>query len=423
MSWEFELRDEVRLISPYGKFHYARWRANDRVFEKKLGIFSPPNFKGEIVQDMGVKATRYPLTLYFVGRNHHRDANDFYKSCNEEIGQWEVTHPVRGPLILQLVSYTEKMDPVNDGSFTTIETNWIEPANVERVVGLDGLLLSMLMSIVAFGLDAIDTLKQFRADAYASLAAVAGTLNKIANLSDSILKEISATGGMIEESYNTLRASFNNAIAAFGISDPDPTSAATALSDMVAAPTAASEDFGSTFSAYSSAIDAFAGLVPTGVTEQDYNTILAQEFGICTALAAIIKLISVSTFKSRADIIAAMDNLTAIFTSTVAVLDGVQDNFSDNALTRQYFSLSKNYTSLVEMFSLAMQYMISQFYNLKVEKRFTLKNARSPLEITVTEYGSTGDNDALYDLFIASNRLSGNDILILPAGREVVIYE
>jgi hypothetical protein len=40
----------------------------------------------------------------------------------------------------------------------------------------------------------------------------------------------------------------------------------------------------------------------------------------------------------------------------------------------------------------------------------------------VTEYGSLGDADANYDLFVRSNNLSGNDILLIPAGREVVIY-
>jgi len=436
MSWEFDLRDEVELISPNNNFHYAKWRENDRSFEKKLGIFSPPNFKGEIVQDMGVKATLWPLTLYFTGKdgpypsfgnNHHKDAEKFYKSCREEVGQWEITHPVRGALVLQLVSYTEKMNPVENGSFTIVETSWIEPANVERIVSLDSTLLSMLLSAASFILDAIDTFKQIRADAYASLASVAGTLNKIANLADNILKQISATDALAQESYNTLRAAFNNAIDNFGIDDPDPTAAAEALAEMVATPVEASEDFGTSFSFYNDSINSFAGLAPTGVTEQDYNTVLSQEFGINTALAAIVKLISVSTFSSRADIVSAMDNLTNLFTSTVAILDGVQENFSDNELSKQYFSLSKSYTSLVEMFSLAMQYLISQFYNLKVEKRFTLKNRMAVLDLVIQEHGDVGNTDITpfgenYDIFISSNHLSGNDIIILPAGREVVIY-
>lgn len=91
-------------------------------------------------------------------------------------------------------------------------------------------------------------------------------------------------------------------------------------------------------------------------------------------------------------------------------------------IDQQYFAAAQSYTSLVNLYTLALQYLISQFFNLKAEKRFTLKTPRSPLEITVTEYGSLGDNDIFYNLFIESNKLSGNDILLLPAGREVVIY-
>lgn len=87
-------------------------------------------------------------------------------------------------------------------------------------------------------------------------------------------------------------------------------------------------------------------------------------------------------------------------------------------IDKQYIANSQNYTSLVNVYTLTMQYLLSQFFNLATEKRFTIKNKRSPLEICVTEYG-TIDN---YDLFIESNELSGDEILLLNPGKEVVIY-
>lgn len=87
-------------------------------------------------------------------------------------------------------------------------------------------------------------------------------------------------------------------------------------------------------------------------------------------------------------------------------------------IDKQYFANSQNYTSVVNVYTLTMQYLISQFFNLATEKRFTIKNKRSPLEVTVTEYGSAD----FYDLFIESNELTADEILILNPGREVVIY-
>lgn len=87
-------------------------------------------------------------------------------------------------------------------------------------------------------------------------------------------------------------------------------------------------------------------------------------------------------------------------------------------IDKQFISQSVGYSTVQNLYALTMQYLLSQFFNLKIEKRFTLKNKRSPLEITVTEYGTLDD----YDLFIESNQLSGDEILILPAGKEIVIY-
>jgi hypothetical protein len=87
-------------------------------------------------------------------------------------------------------------------------------------------------------------------------------------------------------------------------------------------------------------------------------------------------------------------------------------------IDRQYFANSLNYTAVQNTFSLTIRYLLSQFYNTSSEKRFTLKKDRSPLEITCTEYGDIEK----YDLFIESNQLSGDEVLLLKAGREVVIY-
>lgn len=69
-----------------------------------------------------------------------------------------------------------------------------------------------------------------------------------------------------------------------------------------------------------------------------------------------------------------------------------------------------------------MAYLLRSVFDLSVEKRFKLEKRRAPIEITISEYGSLGDDDSNFQLFIDSNGLKGNDILILPEGREVVVY-
>ena len=47
---------------------------------------------------------------------------------------------------------------------------------------------------------------------------------------------------------------------------------------------------------------------------------------------------------------------------------------------------------------------------------------RAPIAIAIDYYGPKGWDDSFLDLFIASNGLYGDQINLLPAGFEVVIY-
>jgi len=442
MSWENELRTEVVFRSPsyvaatttgiistikskvlgVGGEYRALWRNNERSFERKLGQFDPPKFQGTIVQDLGVKSMLYPLTVYFDGIFHHRDADAFVKALYSEPGQWEVIHPVRGPLILQLVSCREVMDPTENGNYTEIETQWIEPANVERLISPAELIADTLSTILALAEDASTVLTQLRSDIYSAIQAAINTFNKIAGSLDSLTGGLSSTSAIARDSYDSARATFNSAISDFGVDNPDSVDVAAGLVNMALAPIQASTDFSDRQSAYENLVDAIFALTPATTTRDDYNKVVAQEFGITLALMATAQIVVSSEYGSRADVVAAMDNVTEFFNSVIERIEAIQAQFNALDIDMQYYSQLATYTTLVNLYTLVFQYLLSQFYNLRAEKRFTLKRARSPIEITVAEYGSLGDADANYDLFVRSNNLSGNDILLVPAGREVVIY-
>jgi hypothetical protein len=42
--------------------------------------------------------------------------------------------------------------------------------------------------------------------------------------------------------------------------------------------------------------------------------------------------------------------------------------------------------------------------------------------VAIEEYGELGEDDSNLDLFIDSNRLEGDEYLIMPKGRELVVY-
>jgi hypothetical protein len=422
MSWENELKEEIKFTSPNFNIFYALWRGNERSVEKKLGIFDSPKLKGSIIQDLETKSIRYPLTVFFEGLFNNTEADDFFEALDSESGQWEVVHPVKGPLILQLVSAREVMSPVENGNYTEFQTEWMVPANVNRLISPDSLAASILSAALVAISDGLLVLAQLRADLYSAVQSAINTMNKVAGFMDSILGELVATSALVEESYLSARKSLDNALAAYGVDSSDTTDMGNALVDAGTAPVNISEDFNQRFTSYNDLISDVFTLAPTTTTQDDYNIAVSLEFNVTVGLIAIAQVVATSTFLTRTEVISAIENLIDTFNSSIAALDEIQDLFSTLDIDFQYFSESESYTSLITLYTFAIQYLLVQFYNLKAEKRFTIKNPRSPLEIAVTEYGSLGDLDFYYDLFLSSNELNGNDILLLPAGREVVIY-
>ncbi len=421
MSWFNELRDEVKLTSPDGGIFYAKWRKNDRSFQKKLGIFSPPKFKGDIVQDLNVTSDMYPLNIFFDGPFHNADADDFFKAC-KQTGQWEVVHPVHGPLILQLVDCKEINNPVDAGGYTEFETHWIEPANLERMISPQ----EMVSGIINSALNAIDDaqliLQQLKTDAYSLVQSSLNIFNKITGAMDKVLKEMTSIESLAKDSYDAARASLNGFLAAYGIADPDPADIGEALTNLAIASVNSSDDFNTRQTAMTSFIDEIFLAVPQTTTEDDFNKVTGIEFAVSIALIMIAQIVATSKFASRADVVSAMESIIDIFNSVVAQIDASQDAFSGKDIDFQYFSQIPTYTALINLYSTTMAYLVSQFYNLHTERRFTLKKKTSPLALTVQEYGDLGENDANYNLFLESNHLHGRDMLLIPENTEVVIY-
>jgi len=103
-------------------------------------------------------------------------------------------------------------------------------------------------------------------------------------------------------------------------------------------------------------------------------------------------------------------------------LDASQVLFEGSSIDRQYFSQSQSYSVAARMNALTVAYLLRAAFDLKVEKRFVLTRARNPVTVTIEEYGSLGKDDLFLDLFNASNKIQGNEFIMMTKDRELVVY-
>lgn len=419
MTWLDRLAPVIKFTSPEGNVFDALWRGNARSMEKKLGIFEFPKVKGLKIQDLDVGGVSYPLTFYFEGPDNDQEENRFFNSCKER-GLWVVIHPVLGLLSLQLVRVSSAIQPVTSGNVTEIQTEWLEPK--ESAVGASLPALAEVINEQAKNTN-ISSFSQFvnniTQDAENFAKELKTETNKLTAVITSGLKSLTDPVASLNASIASIQRSIQDVITQSTI---DTTALGGQIQQLVQLPLLATTDIQQRLTAYSGMIANVFDLLPSGNSEENKNTVSLQEIALTSSLVALSQIGASGTLSTRSQVVETIDTISELFNNITNNLDNVQELFQTQTINKQYFSQTESFANSAFIISSVFQYLQLSSFDLAVERKFILEGPRNPAEIAITEYGGLGENDSNIDLFISSNKLQGNDILILPAGREVVIY-
>jgi len=418
-SWKDRVREEIVLTSPNRQPFFAKWQGSPRSVSKTLGIFKYPKIKGALVQDMDVGADTYPMTIFFDGSSNDLDAGRFFSAC-KETGVWVILHPIHGPLELNLVSAEEVDDPTESGNVTAINTNWIEPLDPTAAFSLSqiGAAIQTLGSLINLA-----SSKLFSNSVNQSSATFIQAIRNISNVS------ITAVNSKLAPTFEQDAETASNVAATIrGINDTlledsiDALLLAGQFQQLIQNAMQANDQMESRLDGINNYVDDLILTAPTEPTIENKNFSSTLELNLVSAVISASQIVTTSELFSRKESLNSLETFTDIFNKVVNALDGIQNIFLNNAIDNQYLSMLDTYPDLSKMAAQTADYLIKTSFDLAIEKTFILREARNPLEITVTEYGSLGDNDENLDLFIDTNKLKGNEILILPPGKSVVVY-
>lgn len=440
-NWRDRVAGEIVLLSPEGNEFNGKWRGSPRNMPKKLGILRHPKIKGDIVQDLEVGSAIYPITFYFDGDNNDTEGAAFFHAC-KETGLWEITHPVHGFLGLQLVSVEQVDDPVESGGITTFNTEWIEPIDplelktARELKGIiDGKINDLNVSAAQqFADDILATSKSLR-------GSIEATTDGIGRVSDLVLGPLFTTVDALDNAVDAIQNGITDTHNATVL---QARSLAGQIQNLITLPLFANNELESRLDIYSDLVSALSLQLPgeneravrdTASNEEKINTIATTELALTAGVAAAAKIVTtaavtprglgpdaVGALATRAQSITAAINLIGFFNGIIDSIETAGDEYSDLTIDKQYYSFSQSYTDAALLVYLSVEYLLTVALELSIERRFTTDRPRAPIEITITEYGDLGENDSNFDLFVRSNELQGKDIVLLPRGREVVIY-
>lgn len=411
MSWLDRLRGSVELTSPDGHVFNPSWSGNTRTLEKQLGVFKYPNVDREIVQDLGIAGVRYPLTLSFHGADNDLEADRFFAAFSSK-NTWLVAHPTKGLLSLQPIKIRETIEPVESGSITVFETEWMHPA--EKSIRITPAQIAARIASIQRSLDeaALDQLNNLASQSSAA------EINALKNSTRSALSIFDTAMGAIEgiaDAAEAIRRGINDSM---NMSPLDLTVLGGQIQSLMMLPAKITGDVLGAIRPIRDFLDKMRALPDEVADQTGLNVMAIRELFMLSGNAAISSLGVNGRYETRAKSVEVAGLGLAEFKKTVDALDVAQANFDDELIGGQYFSQSLTFVLSSEIAALSASHVLSRSFDLSVEKMILLSEARAPIEIAITEYGSVDK----FDLFVDSNNLKGDDILILPAGREVLVY-
>ena len=414
------LRPNITLTSPDGNVFTALWRCNDRTQVKKVGIFDFPDVAGSIVQDRSVKSATYPLSISFEGPDNDLTASQFFTALSEK-GVWEVVHPVHGLLILQPLSFTTNDQPVTSGNITDIETEWIEPLLLDYVPSVPELQAAVAAQILEVNEVAADQLNEEVSQETAEEAG--GFRQAVRDVVASVKDKLQTVSDFAADITAEMESIKRDIDAVLDVVPMDIIALAGQLQQLILLPGRALNDVNARLDAFKNFADDISfSLTPDTPGASNKNRVAVQELALTATFCAVADVSSTGALSSRTEAVGVIEGNLALFTEATDTLDGSQALFDSQPIDLQYFSQSQSHSVSAVLNALTVAYLLRAAFDLKTEKIFTLDRPRNPVMVTIEEYGSLGDQDIFLDLFIDSNKLQGNELLIMSAGRELVVY-
>jgi len=417
------VRDFVKLTSPEGDKFKAKWVGGPRDFSKRVNIISYADINGEVADDYGAGSTRYPIDMIFDGEGYEEEANKFFNACLQQ-GKWKVIHPTKGFKGLQLLSITEDDDPIRNANGISVKTQWTEFIDPYTLKTWAQMKIEAHESINKFNFKQIEKFSDIKKDTFSDRTRLTDMAEGMAKGVDKILGPVADINSHVSQKMQSVQRDLQSMLSTGVI---EPLKLASLLQQTIQIPMLATRDLWHRLNACKSlAKDIFTGHTedwdPLNIhKDADYNSAAMQELALSSVIANFATLAITSDIKTKVDAIALIEEIEDMIASVAEHLDVFQKGLQNALIKDQYFAQEGSYNDMLSMISKAKEFLIDTALNLKIEKKFTLKQDSTVIEQVLQWYGKDNISENT-SFFIETNNIMGDELFVIPAGREISIY-
>lgn len=451
MSWKDRIQ-AAAYVTPSGVRFYFDYENLSEAFTKKGTAFERIEADGTYIQQLGKSSRRVPLVIIFHGENCDITATEFMRALGEPgIGRLE--HPLYGNINVVPLGDIERTDSLvrraNEVKISVTFWETIEEVFISVKEDYDASIYSSLDELYDISSAIGDEMLEEIEENAEELTSLENFLLETADDIESALKPVVDVIGDATEAIKTVQSRVGDVQSRFNaIADAVRTSAAqleTATGSiisqtmrMVTAPAEAFATLKYKVSAYQSFIttkinrfNAVYGIDSAGVFIGREQRKASSAFTVTdTATLAAVSAIALSATSSvttsdtvvssdgeihlqtRTDAIEAAETLLSVFDDLVEWREANQGNLSivdtGGLYQAAYNVVIKGAAALIQL-----------AFTLRQERTIVLDRDRTIVDLEYELYGTVDDN---LDFILATNSLTGSEILELPRGKRIKYY-
>lgn len=422
-DWVGRLRS-ASFVSPSGRESNFKLDTLSRVGGKKASMHEILNSDEGIPQDQGNRAEEYSIEAYFTGSDGDTEADAFYDSLREKYSTDTpgiLRHPSWGDIPVMPFEWQQSHNLITEGgvfrvpvTFRKIPTsNFPVPGQVDASEVIAD--IAVLEETVEAANESIDDTDE---GLYATLRA---NIQKTVNSIKDALSPIAETVDSINDTFREIESDISYALS---IGD-DILGVLNQVNNLLETPTQILYDTLIKVDSYVAMgeilWDSFNNILNSEANAKDLlNNILSFQstFALVTARAAESAFFT--DFQTRDEAAKALDGinqLSDLFQSLMAV--GVAQ--SDDGIENSFLPDHDVWLNLTLIVGKANAILIDRSFDLKAKRTIVLSSQSDPLTLTWEYYESTDTEDI--EFFINTNKLHDYEMVEIPAGREIVVYE
>lgn len=415
MAWDSDLKEAV-YTAPSGEkfsFHYDSKLSSET--DLKTATFTFPERDGALVVPLGVGGRRFSFTCFFYGRNSKKEADNF-ESALKQRGYGELIHPLYGiHKVVPTGTISRNDDVVNEVGVSNISITF-----AETIISASPLNSEVVSSDVIKNASEVFEKKsvyEFINNLYAKT--VKGVIwaqdvyEKGLKTTSNVLKTIANVEKEIYTKFQIIESEIYSVIDNFigGAED-----IAVQTIKLIRLPGQTAINARSKVEGYSQVADLLIEKFksnPDNVENAKNQWVIARfmlEAVVVSCACSIAENISLN-FETRDE---AVNNVLMLLDLYDDVIQFEEQNVSMN----YFVETGDGFNYMRDIVSYSVQKIINDSFSLPTQKIEVLSCDRQLIELVYSFYGDLSK----LNQFILNNKITYNELEIIPMGRKVVYY-